>query len=768
MYENKSAKGVSGMSISENISEIISKRKEKVPRLLEKKKELEEIEQEIESLDLIRQNMLEKKDQLKIGSEVRDALYNINTTDFENSINRLLKSYEDTIARFSRNEINIAVVGTARQGKSKLLQAISNLDNKVIPAFSDSDCTGASSVIKNMPGQPIRAEIRCRSEIEMVEAVQAYLDNIFGNDFLKLESFESIGKLSVIDLEKEIPRGSEKTTKFEHLKKYIEHFDEWKELIHKREITVTKPEEIQKYVAQHNDEKENSPQRENYYYYLAVKEAVIFCEFNNSDAGSIVLRDTIGLGDTSLGISEKMLETIGVHSDAAIIVRRPETATGKLDNSDEKLYEELNRVFGQRNMGKWLFWLINRTGKDSPYGDNYDRCEAFKAKIDSLNWSIAQISIVDVNDKNAVNNDFLPSVLNLLIQNINDIDRGIMIGVQKKSDEAFSEFKKLQGALKKVLISGASEVIDKADFMDEKWDELYESGLMKLLKEYKEELEKKKAEESVEFKNKVIEILKHSNELIPSEQELVQQLKKGGKNRGIDVYTMRLDKLRTEFTREFINIDEEVFDKQVEAFKSRIVEIFASDQGGKLGHLMPVSDYSTPDEWLKKFADRYFNKVRYEQFKVAFIMLSEFSLTVRGFLMHRIRDCIDRRLNPTDYGVEYESDVDEAKKLKLNMSKKLKSVKEELLQKFQDELFKEPNSVFYAIISEFYDRINFSYQEKFKDAENIWEKFYVDHIEEIWSDEFEEKMRLNDMYKDWTQISDIFSKISKNNFTVDI
>ena len=54
------------------------------------------------------------------------------------------------------------------------------------------------------------------------------------------------------------------------------------------------------------------------------------------------------------------------------------------------------------------------------------------------------------------------------------------------------------------------DVVDTTDFLDNRWNELYDSGLMKLLKEYKDELSDKKDEESVAFKNKVVEILKNS------------------------------------------------------------------------------------------------------------------------------------------------------------------------------------------------------------------------------------------------------------------
>lgn len=755
------------MTISEGIAQIIEKRNAKVPALEQKKTHLESILSQIKEINKIRNRMLENADKLKMSPEVKASIQSISTMGFENAMLQLIAFYNNTIGRFSRHEINIAVVGAARQGKSQLLQSISSLDNSVIPAFANNDCTGASSIIKNVPDSPLRADITFRDEFEMAKAVQAYLDNIFGDGSIRLESFNSIRRLSVEDLEKRIQKGSAKKTKFDHLRKYIEHFDEWKDLVHKGQITITDPNEIQKYVAQHNGEKEGSPSRENYYYYLAVKEAVISCEFSNPETGSIVLRDTIGLGDTSLGISDKMLETISLHSDAAVIVRRPETGTGKLDETDEKLYDELNKAFAKRNMGKWLFWLINHTTVDSIYGDNLDRCEAFQAKLDSYDWSIAQSSIVNVVDKSDVNDTFLPSVLRILIKNIDAVDDGIMVEMQGLADKAYSEFKSIQSIVKNILIQGAAAEVDTNEFLDNRWDDLYDSGFMKLLKEYKKELSDKKDEESVEFKNKVIEILNNSVNLIPSKEELLAQLQKGGKNRGIDVYTMRLDKLRTEFTREFLNIDEEIFDAQVATFKKRIVEIFTNDNGGKLGCLMPVSDFDSTEEWLLAFSDKYFRKSRYDQFKVAFVMLAEFSITVRGFLMHRIRDRIDK-LNPTGYDNQRMSDEDEAKKLKLSLSRKLKDVKEELLRKFQDELFREPNRVFYAIISEFYDRLNFSYQQNMKDAEKTWEKFYTEHLIEIWSNEFQDDMKLSELYRDWAELSDSLSKITKHDFASNI
>ena len=53
--------------------------------------------------------------------------------------------------RFSRNTLNIAVIGRARQGKSKLLQTITGLGATEIPDGDKFFCTGVRSDIINEP-----------------------------------------------------------------------------------------------------------------------------------------------------------------------------------------------------------------------------------------------------------------------------------------------------------------------------------------------------------------------------------------------------------------------------------------------------------------------------------------------------------------------------------------------------------------------------------------------------------------------------------------
>lgn len=411
------------MNLEQEIDKIIKRRKEKVPVIEGKFSKIQEITQRINDMESLHNDTLQRNN-VDIFSD--DIWGNIE--EYRSKFNAVENKYQEIISRFSKDEINIAVVGNARQGKSRFLQSISSLNDNIIPAFASDDCTGASSVIRNVPGQEgVKAEITFMTETEMIQCIQKYLDQIYGKEKKRITGFREIGNLQLDSLGKEIPEGSPNVTYFEHLKKYVEHFREWSVLVNAGKKVITEPKEIQQYVAQHNDKEEGEEGRKDYYNYLAVKDVVISCQFQNPETGKIVIRDTIGLGDTSLGIEDKMLNAIGNHSDAAIIVSRPEASTGKFSDSDNKMYKKLYDKFEEQNMDKWLFWMVNRTSSSSTYGDNNGRCEAFKKKVDEKKWKIADCFIADVSDVEKINGIFSDKVLTALVDNIDDIDKGILV-----------------------------------------------------------------------------------------------------------------------------------------------------------------------------------------------------------------------------------------------------------------------------------------------------------------------------------------------------
>ena len=752
------------MALRDEIDRIISRRREKIPALRSRYEKVHELYDGIEKVKDLKQEMLENSTRMNITQDVYDKIKAIDTSGFAAEFREFADRYNEIENRFGRDEINIAVVGAARQGKSRLLQSISNLDNKVIPAFEADDCTGTTSIIKNVPGSAVSAEINFMTESQIVECVQKYLNDIFGNSE-RIGSFSQIGRLDINSLKSKMEKGSPKSAKFEHLRKYVEHFDEWSPMVNRGHITVTDANEIQKYVAQHNGENESSPKRQNYYYYLAVRDVTISCSFRNADAGKVVLRDTIGLGDTSLGIKDKMVAAIREHSDAAIIVRRPEAGTGKLDETDNEIYTTLYESFNCRNnMDKWLFWLVNKTSSSSLYGSNEARCEAFDKKVKDMDWKIAGHYIVDVSDGNAVNDIFSNRILRTLTQNIDDIDAGIMLELNMQLDKLYHEYEKIQNSIADILVVESGK-IDKDEFLAQKWRSFYERNLMGALKKLRDELDTKREIECDEFRRTVESILQNAVKMVPAVQDIQNSLLLGGRNRNFEVYATCIDKLRNDFTAMFLGVDEFIFDKQLKMFKEKVVDIFAQDEGGRLKNVVPL-DESRKVEWLGDVSEQLFDKNRYSQLKTAFMMLRDFKLTVRGFLMHRIRSRIDRLDFEKDSDMQFidGSVEDVARYMHKSIEKKCRTVCEEIEDDMRDGFYKDPNRILHAVMAEFYDRINFSYTDNKQVIEEVWRSLYRENCQAVWAEEFQNSMEVTDLYNRWSEVITLLKGYKRDDF----
>lgn len=756
------------MSIANEVNEIIQRRNNKVHILEEHENYLRKIYENLEILQKQKKCMLENSGNLKLSNEVLDCIQELDIRPYQTKWNEVQRKIYELRERFSRETINIAVIGGARQGKSKLLQSISGLDDRVIPAFSTSDCTGTTSMIKNVPGRTLSAEISFRTEREMMQVVQTYLDKMLGEGIERIESFQEIKglKKKLEEIEKKL-EGSPESAKFEHLKKYVNEFEEWSDYVQKGKTEiVTNPDEIKKFVAQHNGKTENDPDRENYFRYLAVKKAVVSCEFNYADAGKIILQDTIGLGDTSIGIEQAMFDTLQRDSDAAIIVKRPEVATGKIDSKDVELYAQLSKKLNSRNMGKWLFWLINNT-KGLPYGDNTDRCQAVKEKIKNYGWDLAGYEVVDVSDQENVNDGFLRNVLTTLVKNIDSIDEGLVNELNFVVEEMYFEYKNLQEKIQGILFSELKNSVNVSDYVDKKWREFYKDGWAKKLREYKENWKEKASEENVKYREYIEEILLNARKDIPDIDTLVWELEAGATSGQAEVYIENINKLRTGFTEKFLDIDEEIFEDLIRKMKEDIVDIFANEDGARMKFICMVNENRPKGDWLSYAIEEIFIKEDDIQIKKAFHVLENFKLTVRGFLMHKVRVRVSR-LEPENgelYLSNAGSKEDKAKEIRRILDKKLKETCEELMDELS-EIYREPHQIVYSIIQEFYDRLGFSVTSGYLMVENRWKSLYREYCTKVWEDEFKDQKMRSEIYGKWEQLRNELFKYSKADFDI--
>lgn len=331
--------------ISEQIDGVLEKRRRILPSIQKVASNIRAAYAAIQKLQAY------QADAKMLPEEIGSRIAAISTTEYDKKHERVLCELNRLEERFSRPEIRLCLVGRARQGKSLLLQKISGLDGSVIPSSEGSHCTGARSVIYNSPKSEVEAEIEFYTETEYADIVNTYMQEIFGPTSEKVHSADDIRRIDLIKLKSEVP--FDKMLKYDHFAKLVAHIDEYRAKFGKQ-ITVPK-EAIESHVAQYSSEDSHRK----YYTYLAVRGARIHAKFPYEDCGKIVLVDTIGTGDTSLGIEEALLDTVR-DSDATILLVRPDAMVNVVYNEEFELVNSIARELTPEYASEMLFWLLNR------------------------------------------------------------------------------------------------------------------------------------------------------------------------------------------------------------------------------------------------------------------------------------------------------------------------------------------------------------------------------------------------------------------------
>lgn len=774
----------SDLSLRNAINAIVEARNNKAQDFAKKRESYENIaktvDQIVHAIQLLK-NPNEEVQEL-LGQQFLDAIKNVSDTDiavFRKKYSELDALIKNVYERYRKTEINISVVGMARQGKSTLLQSISGLDNTVIPAFDKTDCTGAVSVIRNVENAATTAKVYFHSANQMIKIINNYIYAICKDAYPLITDFYAIPN---IDLERiAIIAGSEEPLKLEQLKSYVNNFQLWAPLIEEYEGKdtfkyITEKEEIIKFVSQHNGKDVN--EIEYYYNYLAVKKVEISCSFTYADAGKIVLRDTIGLGDDKMiGLDNAVIDAITDNCDAAVIVKNAD-ATCQLRQDDMNLYRRLKDSCDKRglDMNKWFFFFINHT-KGTPdkknnfnRADNGDFCNALVNHIRTKQISNAGICMADASDKVEVTNNLVIPMLKTLKENLPLLDKELEQQVDAKIEEVKVEFNKILHACEKanMFLNVTNMGARIATFNGEQIYTDAENQFKQIVYEYRQNLNKP----CNEF-TRVLEMLSPNNQttpdILPSINDIVLELQKGGR-RGLpgNVYTTFLIKLKNDFTKSFVQMDEFlnvlVIDLQnkvinVLANTMKFDKLLGSDAFDRIHNRLAQEyidlqksrgnkDAISLEEARALTADKvngaWISEARYqleflcgfkgEEFKEIYIALefmAGLSLSVRNFLLHRVRSCIDildpfkdLYFNPPAFKGNSHEEL--ANAILTVLKGRFLEVQTDANDRVRS-LLKEPNIILYSAISEFRDRLLYSCTKlenrnyiSLVDTENVW------------------------------------------------
>ncbi|RQH08837.1 dynamin family protein [Okeania hirsuta] len=712
----------------QQITAIIEQRQPLANKIEGVKKNLELLSSALNKLENYRDELVDKVDDPKVIGQLKE----INTSPIQRNISSELGTLYKLKTRFSRDTLNIAVVGRAGQGKSRLLQSLTGLTAAEIPDGSGQHCTGVRSTIHHNAEFETSGEVWFYTERSFLdEVIMPYYNQLqLGGKPITLNEFAS----NALPKLPENQKGAVVEAKYEHLRKYHTHLDQYRNLLQESSPRRITRDEIREYVAQ-----DNLAGQRIYHNYLAVKEVKITCNFPNTEVGKIALVDLPGLGDTGIGDEERLINTLSQDIDLVLFVRRPNVGRDFLGDVDVSLYDIARSALVDLPLEKWSFMVFNRTDGNSRLGDNSFLCEQLAADLGNKHINVSESVIADCADPDEANEKILDRVLSYLAANITSLDREYASSCQERLQQIQStvdaEVEKAKNALGQVR-----QPADTAQFevlFEKIWEELT-SGLEGLLRDLSKEVD----ENDRDFEESVNMALQECRDDtgVPSSLEEIQK-KRDQEKAYENAYNIYLNEIRAYLSQKFLSLDEGL-KRSLDRVKSKVTEVLV--EKGCLGNLAE----SRGAEFIEAIATLIPEQLMEgepSKLKYGFKILAEFELSYRGFVQHRIRKCLDG-LTPDKTTLKISKSASDQEK-QMQIMNSLKTLQSEAVYQCQnvlEDLLSEPSQAGFAIVEEFLDRVL-----RAKGVKIEWRIFLNQERSAVWPEEFELLGERTKLRQDW-------------------
>lgn len=696
------------------IANIIAKRRPLAERITSVESNLQALVSALSALEKYSDRILDQVDDQEAVRKLRE----VDLGKIQSKITEELKKLSVLRLRFSRQTLNIGVVGLMGQGKSTLLKSLSGLTDSEIPALEGSACTAVRSTIVNHSGETA-AEVILHSEDSFLEEViYPYYDKLgFLNKPSSLNNFASspFPQIKMV--------GASDEQMYNHLyKDYYANLSQYRDLLkpgNPKNISINR-DEIPEYVMQSRDSQGNLKT----FKHLAVREVKVFCKFQNPDVGEIALVDIPGLGDSKLGDEDLMLNTLGKEVDIVLFIRRPDPQRYQWKPEDTNLYDTAGKALN--NLPNRAFMILNHSQRI----DNLKACREMQANLGTI--KVVQCEVADCSNSLEANRIF-DLVLDYLANNIESLDKEYASACQEI-------LLQLQNQISTELTK-AETVFDKISH-SEKWfplfvklfDELWEN-LSNSLEHQLSELRSQRNEQDIDFKQQVNAAIQdcRNNTGIPN----IEQIEKRRNEVGgyPNAYYQYLNEVRAFLSKQFLLLDEGL-KKSLLRVKSQVSSILAEQ--GKLEVLVKDPNHDFLIEMTNIIPENLL------EVKYGFHIFSGFNISYRGLIQHRIRKHLDG-LTP-DATLLKLSNNPSAQEIYTN----LKTLHGEALYKCEtalEDLMCEPSQAAFAIVEEFVDRIL-----RAENAKKEWFIFFEEFRSEIWQDEFTQLEGNSRLRIDWLEV----------------
>jgi len=336
--------------------------------------------------------------------------------DAEKKLSAATQKLDHLKNRFDRDTINVGVAGVTHAGKSTLLQAISGLDNEVLPKavkgdnYAEPTTATRSQIYNGLKG----AEIEFRTEADFLEFVNEYGEKIQSVPIPKFYSVSDFEQFDFAAIEGQISIGNE-TSNYKRLCGIQESFKYFSKYLtgKTQPIRGDNFDELKNFVKYSYDKPENR-------LYPAVKNIKIRNTFSGIEPElKLGLIDLPGFGEND-NVDKIMIKGLENDVDFAILIIRPSNTDAGLLAKGIANFDRINEV--QKGISKRSNFLSILLNKDLSLGDLLDECvsSAKKSISELYNRNGEKFTTFEfpLEENGEVNKDEVSAMLNKILDNL--------------------------------------------------------------------------------------------------------------------------------------------------------------------------------------------------------------------------------------------------------------------------------------------------------------------------------------------------------------
>ncbi len=719
----------------EDIQKIIEQRQPLAQRVMKVRENLSEAAGKFENFNIICREIFNDKGLAKEFGNVGRFL-----DDADKLVNEAVKRQEELKhlqKRLTRNTLNIAVIGRARQGKSRLLQSITGLTAEEIPDSNLDFCTGVRSDIINEDTDVTYAVVHFLSEekflADNVAPYFAELKKSEKNIFSVPNSISAFKNFPLPELSSLNDTAMKQA--LNNLLEIQKNLPKFENLLGQRQTQIKK-HEIRDYVAHDNKEGKEI------FNYLAVESVEIFCRFPNEDVGSLRLIDLPGLGDIRIGDVARVVNALRDQVDLVFFISMPSYKGAGWQEIETNLYTEASSALGDKlPIDKWSFWVFNHDLR----ADNEIQCKMLRDTIEEkAQIKVSDTVIVDCSNPQDVSENLIDVALSYLSKNIEANDVIYAENLQALLKNTIQDIKTLTEKIKNSLKDEGDLDRDSDTFdvlFEDLWSKLREE-LEKCVEE-NSQLRQNRNKPYKKLQEKIASVLTEEEKQIPITEEDIERASR--REGGIHTpYQESLHYLRTRLSSKIQESLDSILDEVLKNMKNEFCSILANT--GRLEKRFGVSDYRLLGEMIKFIEESLYSKDM-PTLLAGLKLLNDWTMSYRSFIQHRLRGALNA-LDP----VEEESRVLGTPQNASQAVQILDNLYKQTIYKVRDALdniYSEPNKAAFAVAEEFKDimiRSNEMHStssdeenKTLKHEHNLkiqWRRFYRPIRGDIWEEQY--------------------------------